>query len=230
MRQSISVRDRSRIVHEFFQDQWFDRTRNVHTSGDVSLRKAGIAPEEVRDSEWYVPARPVHIRQALAALPTRDVSGYSYVDFGSGKGRTLFVAAELPFRQIIGVERSSMLHRQACANIRNFRFWKVRCRRIESIHADAVDFRFPDSKLVVYFFNPFGADTMRKVMKNLASSLERNPRHVVVVLLWPRCGDQVLEVEGMRVIRSTQRHQIFAVYNEDVRSQQGTRAHASDAR
>jgi SAM-dependent methyltransferase len=201
-----------RLIVEFFEDQWFDLSRNVRTSGNVSLQTAGIAVEELGDSELYQPARPAHIRQALREIPVRDVSGFSYVDLGSGKGRTLFVAAEFPFERITGVEFSRSLHDQACANIRRFRFWKRRCRDIQCFHGNAKNFLFPDGKIVLYMFNPFGSATMRQVLSNLEDSLRLHPRHVIAVLLWPRCEDQVARVEGMHRTRKTRQYQIFEAY------------------
>ncbi len=200
-----------RHVLEFFEDQWFDRTRRVRTSGDVSLQRAGVAPGAERDSEHYVPARPAHIREALQDVPIRDLSPYSYIDLGSGKGRTLFVAAEFPFRRITGVELSAVLHRQACANIESFRYGKKGTRPIQSICADAVEFAFPQEPLVLYLFNPFGRSTMQRVLNTLQASLESKPRHVVVVLLWPRCGDQVERIHGMCLVCTAPHHQIFEV-------------------
>lgn len=204
----------ARTVAEFFQDQWFDRTRNVRTSGNVTLHRAGIREDQTADSELYVPARPAHIRQALRAIPVRDWSGYHYVDLGSGKGRTLFIAAEWPFHRITGVEFSNLLHQQVCANIRSFRPIKRTQRRpaIASLHQNAKDFAFPEKPLVLYLFNPFGRETMQHVLRNLEDSLRQTPRHTVVVLLWPRCADQVAQVQGMHLRRTTGRHQIFEAY------------------
>ena len=214
----MNLRDRAfhirRVIREFFEDQWFDRTRHVRTSGDVSLSRAGISGEGAADSEHYVPARPAHIREALRAAPVPDGAGYTYVDLGSGKGRTLFVAAELPFRAIVGVELSDRLHGRACANIGSFRFRGRRGGPIRSIHANAAEFLFPEGPLVVYLFNPFGAATMQRVLDNLERSLDQQPRHVVVVLLWPRCGDQVARVRGMRLVSTEARYQIFEAYPE----------------
>ncbi len=198
-----------RTVVEFFQDRWFDLSRNVRTSGNISLRQAGLAAEEFPDSEWYMPARPAHIRKALRDASIKDVSNFSYVDLGSGKGRTLLIAAELPFRRVIGVELSRTLHQEACANIGRFRFWKQRCTAIESLQADAKDFIFPQDDLLVYLFNPFGRDTMARVLGNLQASLALHPRRLVVVLLWPRCGDLVAAMEGMRMHCATRQYQIF---------------------
>ena len=201
-----------RAVAEFFEDQWFDLTRNVRTSGDVSLRSAGIATDELKDSESYQPARPAHIRQALREMPVHDVSHFSYVDLGSGKGRTLFVAAELPFRQITGVEFSRRLHGEACANIRRFRARKRGCGNITSLHANAKDFVFPEGKMVLYLFNPFGFATMQHVLDNLEASLRRYPRHTIILLLWPRCADQVARVAGMQLRWETKQYQIFEAH------------------
>ncbi|MDQ2832552.1 MAG: class I SAM-dependent methyltransferase [Acidobacteriota bacterium] len=201
-----------RTASEFFEDQWFDLSRNVRTSGNVSLQTAGVARDQHPDSEFYQPARPAHIRQALHEIPVQNVSDYSYIDLGSGKGRTLFIAAELPFRQITGVEFSRMLHDQTCENIRRFRHRKQGSSNIASLHRNAKDFVFPENRLVLYLFNPFGSETMQHVLNNLEASLKRNPRHVVILLLWPRCSDQVAAIEGMSLRRETRQYQIFEAH------------------
>ncbi len=199
-----------RLVGEFFEDQWFDRTRGVRTSGDVLLPAAGIAAEAAGDSEYYMPARPRHIRQALREMPVRDVTGFTYVDLGCGKGRSLFVAAELPFKRIIGVELSGLLYRQSCANLRNFGpRLRQRRRQMESVHANAKDFAFPEGNLILYLFNPFGRETMARVLANLDAARQRQPRHVIVILLWPKCGDQIAALDGMELRRERKEYQIF---------------------
>ena len=86
----------------------------VRTAGNASFRQSGDAVGEGGgDGEIYVPARVRNGRAALRDAPVRDVSGYTFVDLGSGKGRMLFVAAERPFRRVIGVEFSRSLHAEA---------------------------------------------------------------------------------------------------------------------
>lgn len=196
---------------EFVEDQWFDRTHHVRTAGDVSLVRAGIRSNDTADSELYVPARPAHIREALNAAPVADFSEYTYIDLGSGKGRTLFVAAEFGFKRIVGVEFSEVLHQQACSNALAFRHRGRRGDHIACAGQNAKAFEFPEEPTVLYMFNPFGAQTMQVVLNNLEQSLVRAPRHVVVVLLWPRCGDQVARVPGMHEVCRTAHHQIFEV-------------------
>ncbi|GAA3748274.1 class I SAM-dependent methyltransferase [Terriglobus aquaticus] len=201
-----------RHARELVEDQWFDRTRHVHTSGDVPLRLAGIADAEKADSELYVPARPANIREALRAVPVRDLSEYTFIDFGSGKGRAIFVAAEMPFQRVIGVEFSARLHEQSSRNAQSYRFRGKTGSHVTPLHQNAMRFEFPQDPLVIYMFNPFGRATMQVVLDRLDASLQQHPRHVVVVLLWPRCGDQVAQVRGMQQVCATRRHEIFEAF------------------
>ena len=102
----------------------------------------------------YQPVRPSVGRQALAWLPIQDFEGYTFVDVGSGKGRILLVAAEFPFQKIRGIEFAIELHRQAERNIARYRHSGQRCTDLESIDIDASHYVFPESKLILYLFNP----------------------------------------------------------------------------
>ncbi len=177
----------------------------------MTLDAAGVAREQQRDSEGYQAPGAGYIRRAIEDAGIEDLPSYTFIDLGSGSGRALFVAAEFPFKHIAGVEFSPLLHEQASANILRFRPRRSGCREIVSLHANARDFDFPPGRLALFLFNPFGAETMREVMHRLQDSLWRNARHVVVILLCPQCAEEVLKVEGMRLIRATPHHQVFEV-------------------
>ena len=191
------------------EEWWFDASRGVRTAGNASFRHAGDAVGEggAGDGEIYVPARVRNGRSALADVPVKDRSAYTFVDLGSGKGRMLLVAAEMGFGRCVGVEFSRSLQAQAEENLRRFRGRKGVA--IESVLADAAEFAFPAGDLVVYLFNPFGAETMGRVLRNLERSMEEAPRHVAVVLLWPEHGAMVAAMRGMRLVRATRRHQVY---------------------
>ncbi len=198
-----------RFAAEFVEDQWFDRTRHVQTSGEVSLKAAGIGREQQSDSEAYQPARPHHIRQVLRLIQANGLSAFNYIDFGSGKGRSLLIAAEHPFRQITGVEFSPALHAQSMQNIQSFRPAQSGSHNITALHANAMDYVFPEGKLVLYLFNPFGASTMQRVLDNLQASLDRDPRHVIILLLWPRCQHLVAAMPGMHRTHKAREYEIY---------------------
>ena len=46
---------------------------------------------------------------------------FTFVDLGSGKGRTLLMASDYPFRRIIGVELLPSLHQIAQENLRQYK-------------------------------------------------------------------------------------------------------------
>ena len=51
----------------------------------------------------YMPSDPAEFREMMAALPI-DFHKFTFIDVGSGKGRTLLMASEYGFKQIVGVE------------------------------------------------------------------------------------------------------------------------------
>jgi SAM-dependent methyltransferase len=201
----LDVKGRVRACEEW----WFDATRRVKTAGDAGAPEASGIVGEIRDSHIYAPVRVANAHAALRDLPIEDYSQYTFVDVGSGKGRMLFVAAEYPFRKVIGVEFATDLHELALKNIGRYRYAGQRCREIASVHADAAEFAFPDGNLVVYLFNPFGPEVMGRMLANLERSIERQPRHVLVVMLWPENAEMVAGMRGMGVYRQTRRHHIY---------------------
>jgi SAM-dependent methyltransferase len=199
-----SVKERLRAV----EDWWFDTTRRVQTTGTERKTRTDIAGER-KDSNIYGPVRAANARAALRDLPIKDYSEYTFIDIGSGKGRVLFVAAELPFRGVVGVEFSKTLHEEAVANLARHRHWKQRCTAIESVHANAAEYEFPEENLVLYLFNPFGPEILGQMLENLRRSLERKPRHVVVVMLWPEHWKMVAGMAGMTEYRKTRRYHVY---------------------
>jgi SAM-dependent methyltransferase len=191
------------------EDHWFDATRHVRTIGDERKPDSSEIVGELRDCHVYAPVRVANARAALRDLPVSNLSRYTFVDVGSGKGRMLFVAAELGFRKVMGVEFATGLHRQAVENIGRYRHLGRRCSDLESVLADAGRFEFPNDDLVLYLFNPFGPEVMTRMLGNLERSIRMHPRHVVVVMLWPENADLVARMEGMSLYRQTSRYHIY---------------------
>jgi predicted RNA methylase len=116
----------------------------------------------------------------VSSLPI-NFREFTFVDLGSGKGRTLLMASEYPFRRIVGVEILPELHRAAVQNIRDYRSPTQRCTQIESICADAREFELAEEPVVLYLFNPLPAEGLDRVLGNLEKSLRQNPRSVYVL-------------------------------------------------
>jgi SAM-dependent methyltransferase len=191
------------------EDWWFDRTRHVDTRPDRGLHRAVDVVGSLRDGYLYLPVRARNLRSALRALPIDRPAEYTFIDLGSGKGKSVFVAAELPFKRVVGVEYSAALDEQAQANAQSFRRPANGSACIEMVHADAAEYVFPAGKLVVYFFNPFGPEVMGCVLRNLEQSLRESPRHVVVLLLWPEQAVMVAAMPAMRLCAKTRRYEVY---------------------
>jgi SAM-dependent methyltransferase len=187
---------------------WFDRSRRVQTSGTTALNGLNISGD-ASDSNPYIPVRPSRARKALGALPVHDHFAYTFVDIGSGKGRMLLLAAEYPFRKIVGIEFAAELNDRALRNIASYRSRKQRCREIESLRMDALDFWFPDGNLVLYLFNPFGLATMQRLLERLEHSLDRNPRDVLVVTVFPEFDSLFSATRHFTLYRRMRRCHIF---------------------
>src|SRR5437588_1457605 len=122
----------------------------------------------------YQPSEPAIFHEMLDALRLQlgiDFHDFTFIDLGSGKGRTLLMASDYPFRRIVGVELLPALHRIAQQNLRQYKSESQKCFAFETICADAAAFPFPDDPLVIYLFNPFPESGMRQVVANLEQSL-----------------------------------------------------------
>lgn len=139
----------------------------------------------------YEPSRPAAIDEALDALGA-EVSPFTFVDVGSGKGRAVIVASERPFAAVLGVERRWMLHASAVRNVAAAARVRVPRCPVALVCGDAVDFQLPDGPIVLYLYNPFGADV-------LAALLARIRCEARLVYMNPLCAE-VVEAAGWREI------------------------------
>jgi SAM-dependent methyltransferase len=197
---------RSAATH--LEGLWFDATRRVQTSDYVPLDRLTLRGSRKSGFD-YLPSRPSVARQIFAALPIQDYREYTFVDFGSGKGRMLFLAAEHPYRKVQGVEFAVELHEQAEKNISRYRHATKRCSNIESINVDACEYPLPAGNLVLYFFNPFGPEIFTKVLANLGDSLARHPRKIFAAVLNPEFAYVLDATPFLRLYLQTRRFRIY---------------------
>jgi hypothetical protein len=156
----------------------FDFEHDVDTTwATVTLR--------TRIREWlsggqYQPSEPALFRAIIEALPVAP-GGFTFIDLGSGKGRTLLMASSYSFHRIIGMELLDELNTIAVQNISRYRSDAQRCFAIESHSGDARYFDFPAEPTILYLFNPFPRHIWREVLANLHDSLVTASRSVYVV-------------------------------------------------
>lgn len=166
-----------------FADRNFDRKFNVDTSThayswNLSLKSEG---DDIGDDEpLYLPTSSWAFRAAMSCLPD-DLSKFVFVDFGSGKGRTLLLASDYDFKGIVGVEFAKELHVAAERNVASYRRSRQKCFDIRCEHVDATLFDIPAESCVFYFFHPFEEPVMRKVLAHIRASYQANVRKMYFV-------------------------------------------------
>ena len=174
-----------------------DRRFGVDTEGYIPLDQlTGIESLNVADGVQYQPTPQRLLEKTLAALDI-DHRQFTFIDFGSGKGRALLIASRLPFNRIIGIEFSPELHEIAVRNVAKYPVSARKCARIEPICADATLFSLPDEPSIFYFFNPFGPSVLAPVLDNIVRSLERHPRRSLFIYVNPR-HPEVFAAAGIR--------------------------------
>lgn len=193
-----------------FGDAGYDWDYRVNTtSGAVAWRDRLLG---MFHSE-YQPTQPDAFHEMLDAL--QQLTGLSFPDFtfldlGSGKGRTLLMASDYPFRRIVGVELLPALHRIAQENLRLYKNESQKCFALEAICGDANDFSFPDEPLVIYMFNPLPESGMRRVCANLEQSVRERPRAVYVLYHNPLLEHVMSEGAGLRKIAGAEQYSVFS--------------------
>ncbi len=164
------------------RDAAFDKTLGVDTSGPVGLWRLRLASGNAQHSQRYEAIDPGILDQAFHDIP-EPLAGFTFIDLGCGKGRALLLASKYGFSEIIGIEFAAQLAEVARRN----------CHRLNMaatvICDDALKFRFPRGKLVVYFNNPFGPPVLNPVLDTLLETdtttcycVYVNPKHAAECL------------------------------------------------
>jgi SAM-dependent methyltransferase len=147
---------------------FYDKRHGVRTCGNARLRDLTVRSANAVAATNYQATPASSIRFLIQKLDV-DFPRTTFVDMGSGKGRCLLVAAEYPFKSVLGVEFAQELHAIAQENIRRYRGKRL-CHDVRSLLVDACSFELPGNPALIHFFNPFSADVMNTVLANVAKS------------------------------------------------------------
>jgi tRNA A58 N-methylase Trm61 len=158
-----------------------ERALGVETRGLVWQKDAGYAYGLYRPTAWLT------LRELFRRLDVGEED--VFLDVGSGMGRVLLVAARHPFKRIIGVEQNSEMTDVARRNFEHTRR-RLRCRDVELVAADVLDWEIPDDLTLVYLYCPFPEQVLERFMERLIASIDRNPRAVRLVYNFSTTGNR----------------------------------------
>jgi len=167
----------------------------------------------------YQPTEPALFREMIEMLQQNagvDLSDLTFIDLGSGKGRTLLMASDYPFRRIVGVELLPTLHQIAQANLTHYKNSSQQCFELQTQCADATAFAFPEEPLLLYLFNPFPESGLRKTIQNLESSLRSHPRAAYVLYHNPLLEHVLSEQTFLKKAAGTHQYSIFIAVRDQI--------------
>ena len=160
-------------------DREFDERYGVD-SALAYVDSADVQGDNFNGQYFYLASTVAKFRRMLDRLKVRH-EDFTFIDLGSGKGRTVLLAGERPFKRVVGVEYSRALHEIAQQNVEKYPLKKA--GNFELVLNDVAAYNFPPSPLVVYNYNSFGDEVLTRVLENLNRSAQAQPRQILLIFL-----------------------------------------------
>jgi SAM-dependent methyltransferase len=198
--ESIKLRGMKRTLQSaasILEDWAYDKTRGTDTMNRIAQAELKLQHEAKASAHPYIPTRGRAFRKLFDTL--KFPPGSVFLDYGSGKGKVLFLAAEYGFKRIVGVEYAPELNDVALANIKKLP--REKAERIVSVVGDARTYEVEDDVNVFYFFNPFENDVLLASIGQIRKSLDRKPRKIWVIYFDPWFTDSFTRGLGVRKTR-----------------------------
>jgi SAM-dependent methyltransferase len=181
------------ISRSLYGSKWdrkhpFDRIYGTDTSGFLTGDDIATGHPAEEHGSPYAGVQPSVLRRVLATLPNLDRC--TFIDLGCGKGRPMLIASEFPFHDIVGVELSPQLATAAQRNAGIMARKHPERTPIRVDVGDATAYPIPDGDVVLFIYNSFDHELMRKVVANVDSAIAANGnRSIYVVFCNPATGD-----------------------------------------
>ena len=164
-----SLRNRATIISE--------RLRGMDVTSIMQCKEAGLDPKV---SNWYSPSGDKYLESTLRQIGVTEND--TIIDVGCGKGSAMLTMLKFPFARVDGLELSPKLVSIAWRNLRH-------SKRSVIFNADARGFSSYLAYKMFYFYNPFPANVMCDVMKQIQYLA---CDHVTIIYNNPTCHETVL--------------------------------------
>ena len=147
---------------------------------DLSLRINTIGRDESGADQYHHPYEPTPycVLERLAGsgfLGKDDV----VLDYGCGKGRVGFFLSHRTKAKTIGIEYDEHIYAGALENK------KTAKAKADFVLTRAEEYEVPADVNRCYFFNPFSAEILHKVMARIIESYYENPREIFLFFYYP---------------------------------------------
>ena len=147
---------------------------------DASLRIQTCGRDELGADEYHHPYEPTPYI-VLDHLASSGFIGKNDVvlDYGCGKGRVGFFLSYRTKAKTIGIEYDERIYESALENRKNAKSKAI------FVLPKAEEYEVPSEVTRCYFFNPFSAEILHKVMARIVESWYENPREVFLFFYYP---------------------------------------------
>jgi SAM-dependent methyltransferase len=166
-------------------DHLFDFRYGIDTCSTSLLESLTINSDSRSQGMNYQPTRLMPFRRLLNELKPAIPPGAALVDFGSGKGRVLLIAAEFGFRKVVGVEFARELCELAKENCSRYKARTGVATEFVNVESDATKYHVNADECVFVLFNPFPGEILNTVLDNIVHSLQEHPRRILIIYQSP---------------------------------------------
>jgi SAM-dependent methyltransferase len=157
----------------------FDHVYGIKTFQRLDVKVSADAGD---GTVWgYAAINQDFFREIMRSIPVA-LEPYTFVDVGSGMGAAVFLASELPFRRLVGVELTPELVSAAVENTAAFNERSPQKIAPEWIQTDFFKWKIPNEPEIFFFNNPFPEAMTLDAIQYIEQSLTENPRPLLLAL------------------------------------------------
>lgn len=150
----------------------WQRAHSLVTERYLGIDTTGLFPPIAEGFGHYAPL-PYRVIFAIFRRLNLNPSDV-FVDIGCGKGRAICCACRVGVSRVIGIEVFPQLVEKARENLKRLRGPKCEAE-IHCIYAEQFDYKHAT---VLYMYNPFNEENMRKTLLRIKESWQANPREI----------------------------------------------------
>ena len=146
---------------------------------DARLKIQTTGRDDTNSDEYRFPYEPTPY-SVLERLADSGLIGNDDVvlDYGCGKGRVGFFLSHQTKAKAIGIEYDERFYGNALEN-------QTSGTKAEFVLTTAENYEVPEAVNRCYFFNPFSAQILHKVMARILDSYYENPREIFLFFYYP---------------------------------------------
>jgi SAM-dependent methyltransferase len=190
----------------------YEKQLGIDTLSIENLDQLTLASKNSKENHHYQGASYFVLYSIFNSIP-ESFKKNTFIDYGCGKGRALFVAEQCGFELLIGVDIAKELIDLANQNLLKYNK-KSKNSSINFVFEDATQFKIPQDACLFYFFNPFGPQILNPVLQNIKESVKNYPREIYCIYLNP-IYNEAFKQSGFKLVREikTKRYLEAVIYN-----------------